>query len=193
MKKKSNSSLRKNELDRSVRAKSNRLAGRRIALCVSGGIAAVESVKLIRELRRHGADVSVFVTASALRFITPLSLEWAAGKPPFLEESAEVEYLESFDAVVVAPATLNTIRKASLGLADNIVLLLIACQVGAKRPLLFVPTMNELMTQHPQYEHALDTLKGWGARFMIQEVEEDRIKIAPASELVNWILLQLKK
>ena len=59
----------------------DRLDGRTVALCVTGGIAAVESVKLIRHLRREGAQVNVYATPDALKFVGRSALEWAAAKP----------------------------------------------------------------------------------------------------------------
>ena len=63
--------------DTDVEMRGDSLAGRTILLGVSGGIAAVDTVRLGRELRRHGAEVRVALTHSAQRIITPLAVEWA--------------------------------------------------------------------------------------------------------------------
>ena len=63
--------------DTDVEIRSSSLAGQRIPLGVSGGIAAVDTVRLARELRRHGAEISVMMTHSAQKIITPLAVEWA--------------------------------------------------------------------------------------------------------------------
>ena len=65
--------------DKGVEIRSGKLAGKRIGLGVCGGIGAVEVVKIIREMRRHGAVVTPFLTPSVKEFVTALSLEWAAG------------------------------------------------------------------------------------------------------------------
>jgi len=169
--------------DRGVRKKSKKLQGRHVALGICGGIGAVETVKVIRELRRHGADVKVFVTPSALDFIGELSLEWAAGSKIITAVSAEVDHLEDFSCVLVLPATWNTIAKAACGISDNPVTLLIAGQLGAQRPLLFVPAMNEQLFHHPLYPVHRKTLESWGARFLQSEQEEGRRKV-PVPERV---------
>ena len=64
--------------DTDVIASGNSLRGLRIVLGVTGGIAAVETVKVARELRRHGAELIVIMTPSAQRIITPLAVRWAS-------------------------------------------------------------------------------------------------------------------
>lgn len=179
--------------DKSVEIRSQRLAGKRIALGVCGGIGSVEVIKIIREIRRHGGQVTAFMTPSAAKFITPLSLEWATTAPVVVDESADVEHLGEFDALIVAPATLNSISKAALGLADNAVATLIASHLGTKKPLLFVPTMNEQMQKHPRYEEYEKTLTSWGAEFFPSPVEEDRLKMPSPSALVEWLVKVLPK
>ena len=63
--------------DTDVEIRGSSLSGQRILLGVSGGIAAVDTVRLARELRRHGAEISVMMTHSAQKIITPLAVEWA--------------------------------------------------------------------------------------------------------------------
>ena len=168
--------------DRGVKPISERLSGLRIAFGSCGGIGCVENIKNIRELRRHGAEVFPFVTPSVSEFISPMTLEWASGHSVISHQGAEVAYLEAFDAVVVAPMTLNSLVKAGLGLSDNAVLLLIAAQLGAKRPLLIVPTMNESLWGHPAREKSVSQLKQWGATVFAQGLEEGRLKMpAPAA------------
>jgi phosphopantothenoylcysteine decarboxylase / phosphopantothenate---cysteine ligase len=178
--------------DTAVTPKSDRLRGKRIAVAVSGGIGSVEVVKIIRELRRHGAEVFPFLTPSVEKFITALSVEWAAGRKPVCEAEAPVDYLEDFDVMLVAPATLNTLVKASLGLTDNVVTLAIAGQIGAGRPLLIYPTMNERLFQHPSYESAVQQLKKWGARVVELAEEEGRRKMPTPEQAAEAVLETLK-
>jgi phosphopantothenoylcysteine decarboxylase / phosphopantothenate---cysteine ligase len=178
--------------DRAVSAKSSRLSGKRVAFGVCGGIGSVEVVKIIRELRRHGAEVHPFLTPSVEKFVTALSIEWAAGRKPVREADAPVEYLEDFDALVVAPATLNTIVKAALGISDNVVALTIAGHLGAKKPVVIYPTMNEKLLAHPRYEPSLRTLREWGA--VIPEIaeEEGRRKMPTPEQVAQTVLECLK-
>ena len=177
--------------DRGVRSKGRELQGKKIALAVCGGVASVEVVKIIREVRRFGASVQVFVTPDVKRFITALPLEWASGRKVVEEASSEVEYLEEFEAVLVCPATLNTLSKAALGLCDNAVTLLIASQWKTSQ-LFFVPTMNLQMWGHPLFSDYHEQLLGFGAKFYPFESEEDRLKMPDAEKLVRWLIKELK-
>ena len=174
--------------DLGVNAKSTRLAGCSIGLGIAGGIAAVETVKLTREWRRHGAEVTAFFSPDAKRFITPLSLEWATGRPVIEEAGADVEHLSTFDVVVIAPATLNTIAKAAAGITDTVVGLLLAGQLGRKGKVIVVPTMNEQLAQHPGYDDMVAKLKKWGVVFCQAPVEEGRLKMPAPEKIVEETL-----
>lgn len=179
--------------DRGVRRVSDALEGRRIAFGVSGGIGSVEAVKIIREIRRRGGEVTAFMTPEAQKFITPLSIEWAANRPVIIEEGPKVEHLDTFDMVVIAPATLNTLAKAAVGIADNSVLLAVASQLGRRGKVLFVPTMNQNLFEHPVYKENAEKLKGWGCRFFNSSLEEDRLKMPEPTALVDFIEKELKQ
>ena len=105
--------------DLGVEVQGDSLGGRNVLLVVSGGIAAVESVKLSREIRRHGANLSIIMTKDANKVITPLALSWAAASPIITEWDSEMSQLSEFDGVLVAPATRNTISKHIHGVMDS--------------------------------------------------------------------------
>lgn len=174
--------------DRAVEALSEKLSRKHIALALSGGIGATESIKIARELRRHGATVQAFLSPQAKRFVTPLSIEWATENKPVLKAGPRVEYLENFDLVLVSPATLHTLSKAALGISENVVDLVVANQLGLQKPLVFVPAMNEALWNHPILKKHLETLMNWGAEIFPSKNEESKIKIPDAKELVSWIL-----
>lgn len=174
--------------DVGVVAKSSRLQNKSIAVAVSGGVGAVEVVKIIRELRRHGASVTAFMTPSSHRFVGEDALSWAADRMVVKEATFKVEYLETFDLVVVAPTTLNTLSKAALGLTDNVVSLLIASHLGAGRKALFVPAMNAVMKGHPVYQEYRDKLSQWGVKFLETEEEEGRMKMPTPEGVVEKVL-----
>lgn len=171
--------------DTGVEAISSRLSGRKIAVGVCGGIGAVEVVKIIREFRRRGATVTAFMTPGATRFITPLSVSWAAEGRLVQEITHEVEHLERYDWVVLVPATLNTISKCANGIADNAVTLLVATQLGMAGRVVLVPAMNLALSRHPLYADYRNRLKGWGVHFFEAEPSEGKIKV-PES-LVDYV------
>src|SRR3954454_14661935 len=105
------------------------LDGRRILLCVCGGIAAYKAVELVRRLRDAGADVQVAMTADALQFIGAPTFQAVSGRTvrsSLWDEAAEaamghIELARWAELVLVAPATANTIAKLAHGLADDLV------------------------------------------------------------------------
>ena len=174
--------------DREVQLKSKKLLGKHIGYCVCGGIGSVEAVKIIRELRRHGAKITPFSTPSGEAFITPLSLEWAAGQPVVRDWQADAPHLDDFDLLCVAPATLNTLVKAAQGIADNVVTLMIAAQIGAGLPICFFPTMNIRLSQHPRYEEAIQWLSNQGCVVFDIEEEESRLKMPSPEQVAQTVL-----
>ena len=173
--------------DTGVIRRSSRLEGARVGFGVCGGIGSVEVVKIMRELRRHGAEVTPFLTPSVARFITPLSLAWAAGKDAVTEASWEVDHLQGFDVVVTAPATLNTLAKVASGIADNAVTLLLAAQIGNKKPVVLFSAMNLVLKNHPAYTKHKEVLETWGVHVVEPPVEEGRLKMPSPDFVFEWV------
>jgi phosphopantothenoylcysteine decarboxylase/phosphopantothenate--cysteine ligase len=178
--------------DTGVKKKSTLLRRKKIAVVISGGIGSVEMVKNIREIRRHEAEITAFMTEEALKFITKLSIEWASDSPVITELGARTEHLNSFDLVLVSPCTLNTLAKVSLGISDSAATLLIASQLGRKKPIIFIPTMNEDMKNHPLYEEYKAKLLSWGAQFLEAPLEESRLKMPVPEAVANIVIEGLK-
>ncbi len=135
------------------------LQDRSIALCVSGGIAAIETPKLARRLRRYGANVKAYMTKESQKFIGPAALEWATEQDVVTELSGRSEHICMEDLVLVAPATTNTINKMFQGIADNTVTTLIASALGMKKPVYLAPTMHESLYNNPFLQRNLINLK----------------------------------
>ena len=91
------------------------LDNKKIALLVTGSIAAYKTPSLARHFRQYGADVRVYLTEEAQKYVTKDSLEWTSINPAVARLSAKAEHLYEFDAYVVAPATLNTIGQMADG------------------------------------------------------------------------------
>ncbi len=139
------------------------LSNKRILLGVSGGIAAYKSAELVRRLREAGAEVRVVMTAGATQFITPLTLQALSGQPVRTEvfdaeaEAAmgHIELARWADAVLIAPASANTLARLAQGLADD---LLSTLCLATRAPLLVAPAMNQVMWEHPATQANLATL-----------------------------------
>ena len=76
--------------DTDVDLHTSALGGKHVALGVTGGIAATETVRLCRELRRHGAEITVLMTTAATKVITPLAVEWASQGNVITDWAAEM-------------------------------------------------------------------------------------------------------
>ena len=135
--------------DRQVALDSTHLSNKRIALLVTGSIAAMKAPLIARTLRRQGADVVAFVSPEALRYTTIDALEWSTTNEVVTKLTANAEHLSDeapFAAYVVAPATYNTINKMSLGIADSIITSTLGSAIGrmerGKTKILVAPTMH---------------------------------------------------
>lgn len=146
---------------------------KRIVLGVTGSIAAYKSVGLLRALVQEGADVSVVMTPSATRFVTPLTFE-VLSKHPVRQDlfggGQEMPHLAlpaEADAVLVAPATANFLARCALGLADDLLSTLV---LNAKCPLILAPAMDGDMWSHQAIQAHVEALRSRGA--IVLEPEE---------------------
>jgi phosphopantothenoylcysteine decarboxylase/phosphopantothenate--cysteine ligase len=135
--------------DREVTLESNHLKSKRIALLVTGSIAAMKAPLIARTLRRQSAEVVAFVSPEALRYTTIDALEWSTTNPVVTKLTANAEHLSDdnpFAAYLVAPATYNTINKMALGIADGIITATLGSAIGrmerGKTEILIAPTMH---------------------------------------------------
>jgi len=165
-------------------AKSVKLAGKRIALCVTGSVACIESPKLARELRRHGADVTCYMTQAALDYgVSPHLMQWATGRPVTHRLTGVSEHLEDYDLVVVYPATLNTVNKIAQGLADDAVSTLCASTHPTK--LLIAPAMNLKLYSNPILTENIGKLRGLGVTVVEPRISEGAAKVAAVQRVVD--------
>ncbi len=144
--------------DRDIEPKGENLKGKKIDFVVTGGIALIESPKIIRELRRYGAEIRVFMTKAATDFVSPRVFEWAAKNPVVTDFSGSAEHITHADAVVVAPATLDFISRIAQGLADSVATTLVQSALG-RLPLFFAPSMHSSLERNPIYQKNLAILK----------------------------------
>lgn len=146
-----------------------RLRGRRILLCVCGGIAAYKAAELVRRLRDAGAEVQVAMTDAAQRFVGAQTFQALSGRPvrtSLWDAAAEaamghIELARWADRIVVAPATANTLAKLAHGFADDLVSTL--CLASAA-PLTLCPAMNHRMWLHPSTQANIGLLRERGAQ-----------------------------
>lgn len=144
------------------------LQGRKILLGVSGSIAAYKSAVLVRLLVKAGAEVQVILTPAATAFVTPLTLGTLSKNPVlqgFLKDERAGEWHNHVhlglwaDALVVAPASANTLAHLANGLCDT---LLDAVYLSARCPVFVAPAMDLDMYQHPATQANLRRLREYG-------------------------------
>ncbi|MGH8457268.1 MAG: bifunctional phosphopantothenoylcysteine decarboxylase/phosphopantothenate--cysteine ligase CoaBC [Stenotrophobium sp.] len=154
-----------------MKAIETNLAGRRILLGVTGGIAAYKSADLTRRFKEAGADVQVVMTAHATEFIAPLTFQALSGREvrcalfDAAHEAAmgHIELARWADMIVVAPASANFIAKLAQGMADG---LLSTLCLASDRPIVLAPAMNRLMWANAATQQNVATLRARGIEFL---------------------------
>lgn len=141
------------------------LAGRRLLLGVSGGVAAYKAVYLARRLIEAGAEVQAVMTAGSLHFVGAQSLGAVTGRPPVLSlyggasVSPHTEMAAWADALVVAPATANVMAKLAAGMAGDV---LCATAAAFDGPVVLAPAMHTEMWGQPAVRRSVQRLSDDG-------------------------------
>lgn len=152
-------------------AKVGELSGKRILLGVSGGMAVYKAVELLRLLVKAGADVHVAMTPAATKFVQPLTFRELSYHPVAIDVFDEPKeglmqhlYLaDGCDAVLVVPATANTIAKIACGIADNALCTVV---LAATVPVFIAPAMDSDMWANPITQENVQKLRRLGHHFI---------------------------
>lgn len=162
-----------------------------IVLCVTGSIAATESIKLARELARNGINVKCFMSDGACEIIHPYTMEFATGQSVVTKITGNIEHVKyaNADIILVAPATANVISKFTAKIADNPINTLLITAFGYKTPILMVPSMHNSM--YKAVKENIENLKGEGIRFVKPKIEEKKAKFPNIEDIVLHTLREL--
>ena len=147
------------------------LKGKKILLCVSGGIAVYKACALTSKLTQAGARVKVVLTEGAAKFVTPLTFQALSRDSVYIDVFEEkdatkithIDIADWADIVVVAPATANIIGKAANGIADDLVSTML---LATTAPIFIAPAMNVHMYEHPAVKENIRILKLRGNHFL---------------------------
>ncbi len=147
------------------------LTGKKILLCVTGGIAVFKAAALTSKLTQAGAVVKVMMTESACKFVTPLTFQALSRHDVYTDTFdekdasviAHIDLADWADIILVAPATANMIGKLANGLADDMISTTI---LAATAPVWIAPAMNVHMYEHPAVQRNMQTLQSFGYRFI---------------------------
>jgi len=143
----------------------------RVALGVSGGIAAYKAAEVLRGLQRAGCQVRVAMTRHACEFIRPLTFRALSGSyvmvddyaPDNPDPIAHITFSQTVDLLIVAPATADVIAKFANGIADDF---LSSTYLACRAPVLIAPAMNTTMWNHPATQRNLRQLRADGVHVM---------------------------
>jgi phosphopantothenoylcysteine decarboxylase / phosphopantothenate---cysteine ligase len=177
------------------------LRDRRIVLGVSGGIAAYKAVDLASKLVQEGALVDVIMTRSATEFVTPLSFQAMTKRNVHTEvferwteaEFGHISLADEAEALVVAPATAQTLARLALGFADDMLSVTHLSAAPRGIPVIIAPAMEHHMFAHPATQANLEVLRSRGA--LIVGPEHGRLasgatglgRLAPAEHIIATI------
>ncbi|MDQ0202661.1 flavoprotein [Pectinatus haikarae] len=170
------------------------LTGKHILFAVSGGNAVWQSVETVTRLKQAGADVHVVMTASALKFLSPVSFQRASGNKVETDmwekltemSSSHIPLSKLADIAIIAPATGNIISKLSCAIADDtLTTMLLACE----SPIFIAPCMNPVMYKNPIMQENILRLKKYDTHYKFIEPDEDKKKgkILPPQDIIDEI------
>ena len=147
----------------------SKLAGKRILLIVSGGIAAFKALELIRLLRRQGCAVTCVLTRNGAEFVTPLSLQALSESKVYTDlfsltdesEMGHIQLSRSTDLLVVVPASADLLARMAAGMADDLASTVL---LATDKPVLVAPAMNVRMWLHAATQANMRLLQSRGVR-----------------------------
>lgn len=150
---------------------------RRVAIGVTGGIAAYKAAEVLRGLQRAGCSVRVCMTKRACEFITPLTFRALSGSHVIVDDYApdnpdpiaHITFSQTIDLLLVAPATADIIAKFANGIADDF---LSTTYLAANAPVLIAPAMNTTMWNHPATRRNVERLRADGVHFVEPDTGE---------------------
>lgn len=142
------------------------VAGKRIMVGVTGGIAAYKTATLVSRLAQAGAEVTVLMTPAATKFITPLTFQALTARPVYTSswehiESQDPQHISlarAADLVVVAPCSMDCMAKLVGGHTDDVVTLALSAVDRRVTPVLLAPAMNTVMWQQASTQRNAATL-----------------------------------
>ncbi|HEY6045864.1 MAG TPA: bifunctional phosphopantothenoylcysteine decarboxylase/phosphopantothenate--cysteine ligase CoaBC [Pyrinomonadaceae bacterium] len=147
------------------------VARKRVALGVTGGIAAYKAIEVLRGLQQAGCDVRVAMTRHACEFVQPLTFRALSGSYVLVDDYApdnpnpiaHITFSQTVDLLIVAPATANVIAKFANGVADDF---LTSTYLACTSPVLVAPAMNTTMWEHPATQRNLAKLRADGVHIL---------------------------
>ncbi len=150
------------------------LKGKRVFVGVSGGIAAYKTAMVVSRLAQAGAEVTVAMTRSATRFVTPLTFQALSARPVYTSpwqhvESKDPQHISlatGLDLAIVAPCSMDTMARLATGRTNDVVCLILSAVDRTKTPVLLAPAMNSVMWAQPATQRNAKQLADDGFGFI---------------------------
>lgn len=172
---------------------------KKIVVAICGSVAAVETVKIIRELKRKNFEVECVITPSAKKIIHPYVLEWASENKVIEEITGMTEHVRlcgikgEASLLLVCPATSNTISKIANGIDDTAVTTFAATALGSEIPIVIAPAMHHSMYKNPFVVESLEKLrKQKNITIIDPKIEEGKAKLPEMKEIIKVVIDILK-
>jgi phosphopantothenoylcysteine decarboxylase / phosphopantothenate---cysteine ligase len=153
------------------------LNSKKVAIGITGGIAAYKAIEVLRGLQRAGCEVRVAMTRHACEFVQPLTFRALSGAYVIVDDYsadnpdpiAHITFSQTIDLFVIAPATANTLAKLANGVADDFIT---STYLACTAPVLIAPAMNSIMWQHPATTRNLEKLRTDGVHIIEPDAGE---------------------
>ena len=150
------------------------LAGRRIIIGLTGGIACYKVASVVSALTQAGAEVTVTMTEAATRFIGPLTLQSLSGRPVYASQWQHIEAHDpqhvslaaAAELMLIAPCSMDMLAKLAIGRTNDVVSLTASAIDRSKKPVLLAPSMNSAMYNQPSTQRNLRQLAEDGYRII---------------------------
>lgn len=177
------------------------LAGKKIIVGMTGGIACYKVAELTRALIKEGASVQVVMTQSATQFITPVTMQALSGKPVYTDQwdarfdnnMPHIDLTRGVDAIIIAPCSADFMAKLAHGACDDLLSTLCVAR-PMMTPLLIAPAMNVEMWQNPATQRNVTQLKADGITLLGPEAGEQACgetgmgRMLEASQLLSEVI-----
>lgn len=153
------------------------LNSKKVAIGITGGIAAYKAIEVLRGLQRAGCEVRVAMTRHACEFIQPLTFRALSGSYVIVDDYsadnpdpiAHITFSQTIDLFVIAPATANTLAKLANGVADDFIT---STYLACTAPVLVAPAMNTVMWEHPATRRNIEKLRTEGVHIIEPDAGE---------------------
>lgn len=168
------------------------LKSRRVIIGTSGSISIYRIPDLIRDLKRHGADVTVGMSGSSEALVGKDVFKWASDNDPVLNISGDIEHIKLFGdglntALLLAPASYNLIGKIASGIADTVPSLFFAQAFGLNIPVIVAPAMHRGMLENSILAENMQKLRDLGILFVEPELDPEKARLSSQNNMLDHV------